>query len=169
MPVLALTGDDDELYAGSQARRAAETLPDAEFVEIPDADHFTLYVRGDLILPHLTAFLARVMAAPISAPDNSSAGFDGVSAELDQYSEADHFRCSGIRVEDPARLNSAIGEALDSGVPFVVDVRTSLAESFQRLTAPLLQSSFQFAWPTCSTATINEGIRGLGRAAREPL
>jgi pimeloyl-ACP methyl ester carboxylesterase len=53
-------GDDDELYAGSRARQAAETLPSGAFIEIPDADHFTLYTRGDLILPHLTAFLARV-------------------------------------------------------------------------------------------------------------
>jgi pimeloyl-ACP methyl ester carboxylesterase len=68
MPLLVLTGDDDELYAGSQARRAAETVPDSEFVEIPDSDHFSLYVRSDLILPHLIAFLDRVMAEPISAP-----------------------------------------------------------------------------------------------------
>ena len=60
MPVLVITGDDDELYAGSQARRAADALPDASFVEIADADHFKLYVRGDLIIPHLTAFLSRV-------------------------------------------------------------------------------------------------------------
>lgn len=67
MPVLVLTGADDELYAGSQARRAAETLPDAAFVEIADADHFTLYVRGDLILPRLTAFFDRILAAPTLA------------------------------------------------------------------------------------------------------
>jgi pimeloyl-ACP methyl ester carboxylesterase len=58
MPVLVISGDD-ELYAGSQARQAAETLPSGTFIEIPDADHFTLYTHGDLILPHLTAFLAR--------------------------------------------------------------------------------------------------------------
>jgi thiamine pyrophosphate-dependent acetolactate synthase large subunit-like protein len=51
--------------------------------------------------------------------------------------------CGGIRVEDPARLNEAISEALDSGVPFVVDVRTSLAESFQRVTAPLAMATYQ--------------------------
>lgn len=60
MPVLVLSGDDDELYAGSQARRAASELADACFVEIAGADHGKLYVCGDLIVPHLTAFLARV-------------------------------------------------------------------------------------------------------------
>ncbi len=60
MPVLVLSGDDDELYAGSQARRAASELADASFVEIADADHGKLYLRSDLIVPHLTAFLSRV-------------------------------------------------------------------------------------------------------------
>jgi pimeloyl-ACP methyl ester carboxylesterase len=61
MPVLVLSGDDDELYAGPQARRAASELADASFVEIADADHSKLYVCGDLIVPHLTAFLSRVI------------------------------------------------------------------------------------------------------------
>jgi pimeloyl-ACP methyl ester carboxylesterase len=60
MPVLVLSGDDDELYAGSRARRAASELADASFVEIAGADHGKLYVCGDLIVPHLTAFLSRV-------------------------------------------------------------------------------------------------------------
>jgi pimeloyl-ACP methyl ester carboxylesterase len=66
MPILVISGDDDELYAGSRARQAAETLPSGAFIEIPDADHFTLYIRGDLILPHLTAFLARVSGVELA-------------------------------------------------------------------------------------------------------
>ena len=68
MPVLVLSGDDDELRAGSDARRAAGALGDASFVEIADANHGKLYVRSDLILPHLTAFLARVSGADASKP-----------------------------------------------------------------------------------------------------
>jgi pimeloyl-ACP methyl ester carboxylesterase len=94
MPVLVLTGDDDDLYAGSQARRAAEALPDADFVEISAADHFTLYVRSDLILPHLTAFLDRVTAAPNSGPDDVSSAFVGISAYLHRHSDADQRRVS---------------------------------------------------------------------------
>jgi pimeloyl-ACP methyl ester carboxylesterase len=62
MLVLVISGDDDELLAGSDARRAAGALIDASFVEIADASHGTLYVRSDLVLPHLGAFLARVTA-----------------------------------------------------------------------------------------------------------
>lgn len=61
MPVLVISGDDDELYAGFHARQAAASLPDATFIEIPNADHFTLYRRFDLILPHLKSFLTRVI------------------------------------------------------------------------------------------------------------
>jgi acetolactate synthase-1/2/3 large subunit len=50
--------------------------------------------------------------------------------------------CGGIRVDDPARLDGALSEALDSGVPFVVDVRTSLSESFQRVTHPLALATY---------------------------
>ncbi|HLT21437.1 MAG TPA: alpha/beta hydrolase [Thermomicrobiales bacterium] len=58
MPVLLLSGDRDEGHAGSRARRAAESLLDARFVEIPNADHFALYASGErLVLPHLRAFL----------------------------------------------------------------------------------------------------------------
>ncbi len=60
MPVLIVTGDDDELYAGSRCHLAASQLRDASVVEIPNAQHFTLYARGDLVLPHLCRFLARV-------------------------------------------------------------------------------------------------------------
>jgi pimeloyl-ACP methyl ester carboxylesterase len=60
MPVLVLSGDDDEMYAGPQARRAASKLADARFVEIAGADHGKLYVCGDLILSHLTSFLSEV-------------------------------------------------------------------------------------------------------------
>lgn len=62
MPVLVISGDDDELFAGSRACLAARALPDATFAEIPDADHFKLYVRSDLVAPSLTAFLDRVSA-----------------------------------------------------------------------------------------------------------
>jgi pimeloyl-ACP methyl ester carboxylesterase len=62
MPVLVITGDDDELYAGTRSCLAAQRLPAATFIEIPNADHFTLYARSDLILPHLKTFLSRSVA-----------------------------------------------------------------------------------------------------------
>jgi hypothetical protein len=39
-------------------------------------------------------------------------------------------------------FNGAHAEALDSGVPFVVDVRTSLDENLNRVTAPLAKATY---------------------------
>ena len=39
-------------------------------------------------------------------------------------------------------VTAALAEALDSGVPFVVDVRTSLDEDFNRVTAPLAKATY---------------------------
>lgn len=64
MPVLVISGDDDELMAGSQARRAAASLPNGRFLEIPDADHPALYLDSARIAPALVEFLADV-AGPL--------------------------------------------------------------------------------------------------------
>ena len=45
-------------------------------------------------------------------------------------------------VNDPTSLDAALAEALDSGVPFVVDVRTSIEEDFDRVTAPLAKATY---------------------------
>jgi acetolactate synthase I/II/III large subunit len=45
--------------------------------------------------------------------------------------------CRGERVEDPARLGTALQEALASRQPSVIDVRTSLKTSFADITSPL--------------------------------
>lgn len=63
-------------------------------------------------------------------------------ADFDFAAIARSFGCGGIRVDDAARLDGAISEALDSGVPFVVDVRTSIEETFQRVTAPLANETY---------------------------
>jgi acetolactate synthase-1/2/3 large subunit len=46
--------------------------------------------------------------------------------------------CHGIRVEDPRQLAPALQEALNSDKPAVVDVQTSLSESFVKVTSPLI-------------------------------
>ena len=45
--------------------------------------------------------------------------------------------CVGIRVEEPDQLAPALKEALAAGQPAVVDVRSSLGETFQKVTSPL--------------------------------
>lgn len=46
--------------------------------------------------------------------------------------------CHGIRVEDPRQLAPALQEALHNDKPTVVDVHTSLSESFVKVTSPLV-------------------------------
>ncbi len=46
--------------------------------------------------------------------------------------------CGGVRVEHPRELGPALKQALAADRPTVVDVRTSLDESFMRVTSPLV-------------------------------
>jgi acetolactate synthase I/II/III large subunit len=46
--------------------------------------------------------------------------------------------CAGFRVDQPSQLRPVLREALAAGVPAVVDVMTSLSESFHRVTSPLI-------------------------------
>jgi pimeloyl-ACP methyl ester carboxylesterase len=59
-PTLIYGGDNDEPFAGPLARRSAEVMANARFVEIPDADHLAAQARVDLILPIVTDFLREV-------------------------------------------------------------------------------------------------------------
>jgi acetolactate synthase-1/2/3 large subunit len=63
-------------------------------------------------------------------------------ADFDFAAIARSFGCGGIRVDEAGKLDAALAEALDSGVPFVVDVRTSLDEDFNRVTAPLAKATY---------------------------
>jgi acetolactate synthase I/II/III large subunit len=45
--------------------------------------------------------------------------------------------CNGVRVTDPDALGPALQEALSVRIPTVIDVRTSLAQSFADITSPL--------------------------------
>ncbi len=46
--------------------------------------------------------------------------------------------CEGIRVEDPSQLALALQTALAGDKPTVVDVQTSLSETFRKVTSPLV-------------------------------
>ena len=54
----SLTGMQTERYASPEAAR----LPDAELVVLPDCDHVANFGRIDVVLPAVSAFLARVAA-----------------------------------------------------------------------------------------------------------
>lgn len=59
-------------------------------------------------------------------------------AAFDHAGIARAMGCHGIRVEDPRQLPTALTEALTSDKPTVVDVRTSLNETFMKVTSPLV-------------------------------
>jgi len=58
--------------------------------------------------------------------------------DFDLAAIAKSMGCDGIRVETPRQLAPALQSALASGKPTVVDVVTSLSETFRRVTSPLL-------------------------------
>ncbi len=59
IPCLIYAGDEDE-PVHSRSKQAAVTVPNATFVSLPGFDHEGAGARGDLILPHVEAFLAKV-------------------------------------------------------------------------------------------------------------
>ena len=58
-------------------------------------------------------------------------------ADFDHAAIARAMGCNGVRVTEPAALAPALREALSARVPTVIDVRTSLAQSFADITSPL--------------------------------
>jgi acetolactate synthase-1/2/3 large subunit len=58
-------------------------------------------------------------------------------APFDHAAIARAMGCEGIRVDRPEDLEPAFGRALAAGRPAVVDVVTSLRETYQRVTSPL--------------------------------
>ncbi len=57
IPVLAVAGTEDGAYDGTKA--IAEAIPNAQFVEIPEAGHFCNLERPELVTATLRAFLIR--------------------------------------------------------------------------------------------------------------
>lgn len=58
-------------------------------------------------------------------------------SDFDHAAIARSMRCEGMRIEQPAALGSALRRALMSDKPCVIDVITSLEESYRRVTSPL--------------------------------
>ncbi len=58
-------------------------------------------------------------------------------ADFDHAAIARAMGCNGVRVTEPSALGDALREALNARVPTVIDVRTSLAQSFADITSPL--------------------------------
>lgn len=61
LPCLVFAGDADPMYAGAKA--AVSHMLNATFVSFPGLDHGQTNQRSDLVLPHVTKFLAEVTRA----------------------------------------------------------------------------------------------------------
>lgn len=57
MPFLLLAGELDPRL--TNVRQCASALPDATFFALPGCDHLASLTRGDLVIPHLKAFLSK--------------------------------------------------------------------------------------------------------------
>jgi acetolactate synthase-1/2/3 large subunit len=57
--------------------------------------------------------------------------------DFDYAAIARSMGCRGVRVTDPAELASTLREAVNANKPTVIDVQTSLAQSFADITSPL--------------------------------
>jgi len=68
---------------------------------------------------------------------HGSGPFAAEFRDFDHAGIARAMGCRGTRIEEPAALAPALKEALGSGVPTVLDVRTSLEVSFADITSPL--------------------------------
>ena len=58
VPCLVFAGDQDPMYLGAKA--ASEVIPNSTFVSLPGLGHIAAAYRGDLVLPHIVNFLAKV-------------------------------------------------------------------------------------------------------------
>jgi pimeloyl-ACP methyl ester carboxylesterase len=58
LPVLIFVGDADPAYPG--AKEGASRLSNATFATIPGLNHDQTLMHSELVLPHVTAFLARL-------------------------------------------------------------------------------------------------------------
>jgi pimeloyl-ACP methyl ester carboxylesterase len=58
MPCLLYAGEADPRLP--RVQDCVENLGNATFFSLPECDHVAAYARSDLVLPHVTAFLARV-------------------------------------------------------------------------------------------------------------
>jgi acetolactate synthase I/II/III large subunit len=62
-------------------------------------------------------------------------------ADFDHAAIARAMGCHGVRVTEPTALGPALREALNARLPTVIDVRTSLAQSFSDITSPLASAA----------------------------
>ncbi|MGI8551525.1 MAG: alpha/beta fold hydrolase [Dehalococcoidia bacterium] len=66
MPCLVFSGDADFVYAG--VKECVRHMPNVTFVSLPGLNHGQAIQRSDLVLPHVTTFLAEASQATSKQP-----------------------------------------------------------------------------------------------------
>jgi acetolactate synthase-1/2/3 large subunit len=132
-------------YAIPAALAAKLVHPDRQVVAVCGDGGFAMTMNG--------LMTAREQRIPIVVVvfNNSALGWvkheqeergTEIASDLGSYDHAAIARslgCRGWRVETPAGLAPALAEALACGEPAVVDVATSLSQSYRKVTSPLAQ------------------------------
>jgi acetolactate synthase-1/2/3 large subunit len=132
-------------YAIPAALAAKLVHPDRQVVAVCGDGGFAMTMNG--------LMTAREQRIPIVVVvfNNSALGWvkheqeergTEIASDLGSYDHAAIARslgCRGWRVETPAGLAPALTEALACGEPAVVDVATSLSQSYRKVTSPLAQ------------------------------
>ena len=132
-------------YAIPSALAAKLVHPDRQVVAVCGDGGFAMTMNG--------LMTAREQRIPIVVVvfNNSALGWvkheqeergTEIASDLGSYDHAAIARslgCRGWRVETPAGLAPALTEALACGEPAVVDVATSLSQSYRKVTSPLAQ------------------------------
>jgi acetolactate synthase-1/2/3 large subunit len=130
-------------YAIPSALAAKLVHPDRQVVAVCGDGGFAMTMNG--------LMTAREQRIPIVVVvfNNSALGWvkheqeergTEIASDLGRYDHAAIARslgCQGWRVETPAELAPALAEALACGQPAVVDVATSLSQSYRKVTSPL--------------------------------
>jgi pimeloyl-ACP methyl ester carboxylesterase len=60
IPFLIILGEADEMVRYQEVSQSYKALPNAKVVPLPGINHDGIFVRSDLVLPHIKEFLAQV-------------------------------------------------------------------------------------------------------------
>jgi acetolactate synthase-1/2/3 large subunit len=128
-------------YAIPAALAAKLVHPDRAVVAVCGDGGFGIAMNG-----MMTALEERIPIVTVVF-NNSALGWvlhgQGERPIASQFAPFDHaaiaraMGCEGVRVERPADLQPALTSALAGGRPTVIDVVTSLKETFRKVTSPL--------------------------------
>jgi acetolactate synthase I/II/III large subunit len=127
-------------------------IPAAMAAQLVHRDRKVVAVCGDggfaIGMNGLMTALAEDIPITVVVSNNGALGWvkhgqgeRNIACDLSNFDHAAIARamgCDGLQVEEPSALAAALRRALVSEKPFVIDIRTSLNETYRRVTSPLV-------------------------------